>query len=222
MLALLALVLTANAARSADFRARGNEPGWTIEKTDMGISFRTMDGKTVAISPLPPGQKVDGGEIYRSTTEGQSFTLSIFDMICTDTMSGMPHPASVVVEWGSDRFTGCGGEPADLLRGEWVIGEINGKSVLAGSEVSLSFGADGQLSGNASCNRYFGSYALTGEGLTISELGSSRMLCEQPAMQQEELFLAALRATKRFEIGPDGALSLHGTDGRSLTANRKR
>jgi heat shock protein HslJ len=215
------LASAAAAAGSPDFRARGNEPSWSIYKTDEGITFRLMDGKTVTISPLPVVQKTDGVEIYQSKTENQPFTLTITSKICVDSMSGMPYPASVVVEVAAEKFTGCGGEPETLLQGEWAVKQIDGNPVADASQVTLNFDANRQLSGNASCNRYFGPFVLTGEGLTISNLGSSRMMCAQPLMDQEALFLRILGEVSRFEIGPDGSLILHAKDGRSVAASRK-
>jgi heat shock protein HslJ len=112
---------------------------------------------------------------------------------------------------GAEEFSGCGGEPASLLHGEWVVEKINGTPLVEESRASVNFGTDNQLSGNASCNQYFGSYALTGEGLTISELGSSMMMCEPPIMDQEMLLQSILREVNRFVIEPNGALFMQWT-----------
>jgi len=219
--ALSVIASAAAAAESSDFRAHGNEPSWSIHKTDAGITFRLMDGRTVTISPLPVVQKSGGVEIYQSTTQDQPFTLTITNEICVDSMSGMPYPASVAVEVAAKLFTGCGGEPEALLRGEWAVKQINGRPVADASEVTLNFGSNRQLSGNASCNRYFGPYVLTGEGLTISKLGSSMMMCSQPLMDQEARFLRILGEVSHFEIRPDRSLILHAKDGQSVGASRK-
>ena len=222
-LALIAAILgfAASGAKSADFAARGNEPGWSIQKDDAGITFRTMDGRTVTVSPLPVPQKVDGADVYRATTAGRSFALSITDKVCTDTMSGMFYPASVTVEMGMEKFAGCGGEPASLLKGEWLVEKIDGKAIATGSHPSLNFDVGNQVNGDSSCNRYFGTYALTGEGLTISQIGSTMMMCEQPLMDQEALFQNILRDVTGFQIGADGGLTLNAKDGRSNVARRK-
>src|SRR5690606_1227179 len=102
----------------------------------------------------------------------------------------------------------CGGDPESLLRGEWTVVQINEQPLVAGSQVTLNFDADGQLNGSASCNRYFSMFTLTGEGLAISNAGMSNMMCDQPLMDQEALFLELLAGTARFEIRQDGALVL--------------
>ena len=188
---------------------------------DGGLTFQTMDGAPVTIAPPPAAETVDGAKVYKSTVNGQPFQLSVADELCMDTMTGMPHPATVSVEAAGQRFQGCGGEPATLLHGEWTVAVVDGKPVVAGSEVSLAPEAGGHLSGPASCNRYFAEFTLTGEGLTVSKPGATMMMCDQPLMDQEALFLAILEGTTRFEIGVDGSLVLHASDGRTLTANRK-
>jgi heat shock protein HslJ len=215
------LLASAEAAETADFVARGNEPGWLVRKTADGITFSPMDGPEVTISPLPQVQETDGVAIYQTMGGGENFKLTITQEVCVDTMSGMSYPATVSVETGRKRFAGCGGEPAALLRGDWTVEQIDGKPLVEGSNVTLDFGTGGKVSGSASCNRYFGGYTLTGEGLTFSQVGSTKMMCEQPLMDQEGLFLKSLEAVARFEIGPDGSLALKTDDGRSVTARRK-
>jgi heat shock protein HslJ/uncharacterized membrane protein len=217
LLASAACVL-ASAAVDGEFYARGHEPGWGIRKADTGITFSAMDGRIVTVAPPRP----DGGELYRSTTEAKPFVLLIADKVCTDTMSGTPYPKSVNVEIGAEKFAGCGGDPAGLLQREWTVGKIGGKPAAKEPKVSLHFGTAAQFSGSASCNRFFGPYTVGAEGLTISELGSSMMMCEQPFMDQESQFLGILRETRRFEIGQDGSLILHAKDGRSIVASRDR
>ncbi|MGH6791527.1 MAG: META domain-containing protein [Methyloceanibacter sp.] len=78
----------------------------------------------------------------------------------------------------------------------------------------------GRVYGNGSCNRYFGGYELTGEGLAFSQLGSTKMACEQPLMDQEFIFLQILGAVSRFEFDTEGKLVLHSDDG-TLVASRK-
>ena len=131
----------------------------------------------------------------------------------------MPFPNTVTVAIGADTFTGCGGEPVTLLLGDWMIAEINGKAPVTGSTPTLAFDAEGKLSGGGSCNRFFGGYTLSGEGLTVGDIGASMMACEEPLMDQEMLILDILEGVGRFEIGADGALILHENgEGRTIIA----
>jgi heat shock protein HslJ len=82
-----------------------------------------------------------------------------------------------------------------------------------GTEITLSFTADGQANGTGGCNRYFGSFE-TGESgaLSFGPLGSTRMACPTEIMNQETALFRALDDTSRYEI--DGVrLSLFSGDG---------
>jgi heat shock protein HslJ len=133
----------------------------------------------------------------------------------------MPYPRTVVVEFGDRTLRGCGGEPAALLHGaEWLVEDLDGGGMIDGSRVSLQFGDDGRISGQASCTRYFGTYTLTGERLAVSQLGATKMACAPALMTQESSFFDLLGNTQRFSVSSDGALILHTADGRTLTALR--
>lgn len=215
------LLGSTTAALASDFVARGNEPGWIIRKSEHDLTFQTMLGPAMTISPVPTAREIENGAVYETTFDNQPFRLTVTDKVCVDTMSGMNFPASVEVLLGGDRFAGCGGEPLTLLRGEWTVEEIKGEPVVKGSAVTLNFEDDGNVSGSASCNRYFGTFTLTGESLTLSKAGASMMICEEVLMDQERGFLDALATTNHFSIGADGRLTLLASDRPSITAVRK-
>lgn len=206
---------------AADFVARGNEPGWTVRKTEQEITFQSVAGQQLTISPVPAAKNVENGETYETTFDNQPFSLTIVKKVCVDTMSGMNFPASVDVQVGTGTFSGCGGEPFDLLRGEWTVEEIIGEPIVKGSLVTLNFQDDDQVNGSASCNRYFASFTLTGESLTFSKPGASMMMCEEALMDQERNFLDVLASVNHFAIAPDGRLTLLNDDRPSITARQK-
>ena len=87
------------------------------------------------------------------------------------------------------------------------------QSLLAGTEITAVFTGDGQVSGSAGCNRYFGPFQSSGESLQIGPLASSRMLCQPPAvMDQEQAYLAALAAATQYQF-EDGRLVLRDASG---------
>lgn len=111
---------------------------------------------------------------------------------------------TIQYEGGSLQFT-ARIAPADLsLEGvEWqlttfVSGEA-ASSLLLDTQITAVF-TQGQVSGTAGCNRYFGSYEVNGEAITISPLGSTRMACAEEIMAQESGFLTALPAATTFQI----------------------
>ena len=100
--------------------------------------------------------------------------------------------------------------PAGLPGTSWkVMNYNNGKEavvgLLTGSEISLNFGTDGRLSGNAGCNTYNGGYEASGTALKIGPLVSTQKACDQPAgvMDQEQQYLAALQNAATYEIAGD-------------------
>jgi len=100
--------------------------------------------------------------------------------------------------------------PAGLPGTSWqVVNYNNGKQavvgLLTGTEISLNFGADGQVSGNSGCNTYSGGYQASGNALKVGPLASTMMACESPAgvMDQEQQYLAALQNAATYEIAGD-------------------
>ena len=100
--------------------------------------------------------------------------------------------------------------PAGLPGTSWeVISYNNGReavvSLLNGTNISLTFGTDGQVSGNAGCNSYSGDYQTSGKTLKVGSLKGTRMFCDKPVgvMDQEKQYLAALQSAATFEIAGD-------------------
>jgi heat shock protein HslJ len=185
------------------------------------MTLTTDLGKTRVTAPTPAGERIEGGTRYAANTNEGPITVTVLDRRCGDTMTGMPHPNAVTVQFKGRTLAGCGGDPAALLQGrEWVVEDINRTGVIDRSRVTLSFGADGSLVGMGSCNTYIARYALAGEGLAITRPASTMKACPSALMKQEDLFFDVLRKVQRFEIDPNGALILRSSDGRSITARR--
>lgn len=219
---LLVPLLLGGVAEAADWTARGNEPGWQVEVSGTAIRFSNMEGESFAIEPVPEPVRAEGIEVYSGTGGDKAFTLVAIDKICTDTMSGMNFPKAVVVTTGEQVLIGCGGDPLALLIGDWRVTDISDQPVLAGPEVSLTFDLDGSVHGNASCNRFFGSFELSGEGMAISPAGLTRMACvEDGVMEQEQRFVAALESVARFVALADGGLRFEDGSGNVVLAVRK-
>lgn len=203
-------------------RAFGNEPGWRLEAYGPNLRFETADGGIRLSRRLEPPEVSGGTTTYTAPGAGGALTAVFSDRRCADTMSGMPYPKSVTVAYQGKVFEGCGGDPATLLQGgDWVVEDIARGGIIDRSRVTLLFGADGRVSGRASCNSYTGAYELTGEGLRIGKAATTTMACAPPLMEQERRFLEALAAVRRFEIAPDGALVLVSADGQRIIAARR-
>ena len=73
------------------------------------------------------------------------------------------------------------------LSGTWYIEYIGDRPVLDRSPARLQFTEDGAINGNASCNRFFGSYTYSDKKLVIPQsLGATKMMCLPALMEQEQ------------------------------------
>ncbi len=205
---------------STSFRARGNEPFWSLDISPTSLTFQLLDGKSFS-SPTPKPETALAGRRYTAQSGSQRLTALLLNQLCVDSMSGMPYPQTVRVRTGDKDYQGCGGDPASLLQGaEWVVEDLNRTGIIDNSRLTLRFADHGHLSGRASCNTYLGQYKLTGEALILSPTARTLMACPPALMQQERRFLNLLRDVNRFEIPADRALILHTADGRTITARR--
>ena len=108
-----------------------------------------------------------------------------------------------------------------------AVAAIAGPPPLAGSEWGyrleagqtdrrfVRFDASGGVHGNGGCNSFRGSYAQTGNDITISRLATTRKACPEPIMANEMAFLAALANARSVEM-THLKLVLLGADGTEL------
>jgi heat shock protein HslJ len=104
------------------------------------------------------------------------------------------------------------------LVGSWkVTAYNNGKqavvSVISGSTIAMSFGADGTVAGDAGVNGYNARYTTSGaDGIDIGPLATTRKAGPAELMEQEQAFLAALSASKIYRFLGE-TLELRNTSG---------
>ncbi len=203
------------------FAARGNEPFWRLDLDARRIRFvPNLDAAPIE-APTPAPRAAGAGRRWDADAPGGRLSVVATERVCQDSMSGMPHPATVSVDWGGRRFEGCGGDPASLLRGgEWIVEDVDRGGVIDRSRATIAFGANGRVSGRATCNDYVGRWTLDGESLRIADLAVGARACAPALMNQEARVLERLRAVRRFEIAPDGALLLRGDDAGRILARR--
>lgn len=76
--------------------------------------------------------------------------------------------------------------------------------VPGGLEVSAAFSKEtGQVAGRAACNRYFATYQVGVDKLTISQAGVTRMMCAPEQMALEAAYLKALSAVESYTVDGD-------------------
>ncbi|NLL09332.1 MAG: META domain-containing protein [Methanomicrobiales archaeon] len=116
-----------------------------------------------------------------------------------------------------------------VLYGDWMLKEISDMNntpliSLEDAKVTVNFSETYELSGDSGCNRYFGTYNLSGENpaygspIFISPLGSTMMFC-QDTMDIENLFLQLLQSVRSYTID-DQSLYLQDEEGNLLLFNR--
>jgi len=202
------------------FRARGNEPGWAVTIGADELELVTQYGEVTTTVPAPEPQVTGERMVYQADTERGPLAVTIVPGPCIDSMSGMPYPRSVTVEFAGATLQGCGGEPRELLLGdEWVVDSVAGEPVKE-ARITLAFDTDGRVAGSAACNTYTSAYALSGEGLSFTKAAVTMKACAPELMQQEDRFLDVLGDVARFEMVEAGQLALHTADGRVIKAHR--
>jgi len=98
---------------------------------------------------------------------------------------------------------------ASLTGGTWRVTAVNNGrggvvSVLPGTEMTASFGADGNMSGDTGCNNYRAPYTTDGSTIGFDPIITTRRAClSDAATLQEQAFLAAISASGSYELVGD-------------------
>jgi putative lipoprotein len=91
-----------------------------------------------------------------------------------------------------------------LLDTAWQLTSLNGDALIEGSDITLRFGED-TIEGNGGCNTYGGSYTVSEDSLSLSDLYWTEMACMEPegVMDQEQAYFAALNAAVSYQVDND-------------------
>lgn len=103
--------------------------------------------------------------------------------------------------------SGCDTLTTDRLVGDWQLeaGIVDDQPIpmAPGHRITMSIDADAAR-GTAACNSYGGKLSLAGGRFSLTEVGGTAMLCENPiAMESEGAYLAALLRVDRAQIVTD-------------------
>ena len=106
-------------------------------------------------------------------------------------------------------------QPTATLPGSaWQVTTFGGQAPLSDHPVTFEFDKEGNIAGDASCNRFGGSCKIEGNKIEVGPLRSTRRACETDIMQQEHKFLALLGAVTAWSMdgeelvltAPDGEI----------------
>ena len=95
--------------RGVDFRASGNEPGWTLEiKEGRQLLFVGDYGARRLLLEAPEKELDSTGYHYWASSADNVLEVRVSDSPCTDTMQGTPFPATVELQVNGKFYQGCG------------------------------------------------------------------------------------------------------------------
>ena len=97
----------------------------------------------------------------------------------------------------------------------WVLTSLAGKAPLKGTELTTELTSRRRASGSAGCNRYSGSYKVSGSAIRISPLAITQKACAEPIERQETRFLNALSGARSFAVS-GGTMTLKAGGGQRL------
>lgn len=215
--------LPAAAQTQGEYRARGTEPFWSLT-----IGARTMEfeapGRRAVIVRTPEVIHGFAGEIWQT----RRIDVNTVHRACSDGMSDRVYSDTVTVKVDGRTWKGCGGDvsaPAvrgGLIEGEWRIEALSGRPVARGTAPGVTF-RDGRISGNASCNRFNGSYDFARGRLTAGPLATTRMACMERVKNVQEATILRL-FSERLTVSRNrtGKLVLSSADGRTMTLAPER
>ncbi len=122
----------------------------------------------------------------------------------------------LMADGGTMQFTA---QSSELAGTAWnVSGYNNGQqavvSVIIDTELTATFGEDGQVTGSAGCNDYSVSYEVAGDSISFGPSLGTLKECAEPEgiMDQEQQYLTALTTAVTYQIRGD-VLELRTADG---------
>jgi heat shock protein HslJ len=121
--------------------------------------------------------------------------------------------------------SGCatlGGSSAAQIRNvEWRAIEIGGRAAIdTPRPASMELGARNRASGSGGCNRWGAEYRLEPGRISFGQINSTRIGCDGPVGEQENVFFAVLNEADRYTIWADGSLTIATPAGRTATFRR--
>jgi putative lipoprotein len=162
-----------------------------IAEISVGIELWFRNSTPYEVAPLAPAEAI----------------TIVADFVGRRTPAPQPQPAAPQPEPPSVE---------SLLGQNWRATAIRGEPTTSGIDSTLSVTSELRAGGRGGCNNYFAQAAINGGSLRFSTVGSTMMAClSEEAAAQEDLFFAALEATRFWRLDGENLLLL-GTEGREL------
>lgn len=191
------------------FTAQGNEPSWALTFAKPRLLFVTELGSRQQTWLLPLTASYAGGQIFSNSDK--SAQLTVTQLICRDTMTGMPYPTSVIFSTGRRSWQGCGGNPLSFLTGKsWRVIALDERPLQGSSAIWLTIRSSGEVTGSTGCFRFRSMLVANGEGIRFNSMSTSWPTCKPARMHQAYRFITGLSHARRFDFNESGALLLYG------------
>jgi uncharacterized membrane protein len=219
---LAAAVITAatSVAAAETLTARGNEPFWRLDVSGEQVTFELMGQELTFTGKVTSRSVADGRPRIVAEAGGETLEFTVTERLCADTMSGMPFPVGVEVNYAGRSFQGCGGEIMTAIEGGWRVVRLGDDMLPQGVIVTIAFDREGRVSGRSGCNRFTGGYTLTGEGLSFGPLAGTRMACPPAETETEQRVLDLLQKITRVTPGENAQLRLMAGDEQAMVLDR--
>lgn len=115
----------------------------------------------------------------------------------------------------------------ELLNGNWIINEVNGKKIKLDSMPSVALAMnDKKVSGNLGCNIINGSVeydtATLSNHIKFTNIATTRRMCEPKAMEVESSLVEALNRVNSYTIVDDNNIALCDASGREIITLKRK
>lgn len=169
-------------------------------------------GKNTTVQKGIWKQSGNAANIVWTTQDDQPINTQMnFEVRGNDMVYVGPDPNA----FGSEGLTLPRGFPMTKLAGtQWRLDKIRGSAVLQTTTITANF-ALAKLSGSAGCNTYNAAYFNLADRITISLPAATLKACPAPILAQEQIYLAALIAARRY-TATDEILQLQDVNGSEL------
>lgn len=98
----------------------------------------------------------------------------------------------------------------EIISGSYAVEQLENSEIT--KELTIDFDSKTKkVSGFAGCNRFFGTYSIDGSNISFSELGATRMMCEDEVNVIENKFFQMMAKINSYELS-NGKLSLKSDD----------
>lgn len=148
--------------------------------------------------------QAEGEPMATSPSLGVSKFLKVIDGVLTEVVPNYPTEAdSAPMSLDTKTWT-------------WVATELSDNTVVTPVQVdafSVTFATDKTFSVTTDCNNAFGSYEVTNSTITLSEMGSTRMYCED---SEESVFIQFLSDASAYQFTESEELVLNLKQGGSM------